>query len=122
MLEWASILDVRQQGTVQTTVISRRHLSCVKSRFGYYLFRNPAEVAYSREARSWQFIIKRKNKALYMPNKTLIWAACSAPVFYWQFLDCSLAHWNVSFIKTESLLILFVLYHKHSTWDKISPR
>ena len=43
-----------------TEVISRGLLSWVRGRGGCNLiFRNPAEVAHFREARSWQFIIKK---------------------------------------------------------------
>ena len=44
-----------------TEVISRGPLSWVRGRCGCDLiFWNPVEVAHFREARSWQFIIKRK--------------------------------------------------------------
>lgn len=46
----------------ETEVISRGQVSGVRGRGGhYFLFRNPAEVACLREARSWRFIIKRQN-------------------------------------------------------------
>lgn len=44
-------------------MISRGQVSGVRGRGGcYLLFRNPAEVACLREARSWRFIIKTKIK------------------------------------------------------------
>lgn len=55
---------------------------------------NPEEVACFREARSWQFIIKRKKLSTVWAKQNTNMGQVQRPIFHWQRPDCSLTHWD----------------------------